>query len=505
MAAINYKAEPTASRFHRSNAFVRGLRGPIGTGKSVTCCMEIMRRAAEQEPFEGVRRSRWAAIRNSYPELTSTTIKTWQDWVPEDIAPISWDAPITSLVKTKLPDGTWIECEVMFISLDKPKDVKKLKSLDLTGVWINEASELPKAILDMATGRVGRYPSKVMGGATWSGVIMDTNSPDDDHWYYELAENPSPEEIAQRQNLTAQLRKLGVLGSTQELYDWFAQPGALIKVGDNYEPNPLAENVNNHELGYGYWLRQVAGKTDEWIKVFVLGQYGSVHDGKPVYHEYNDSLHVKEINPITGSPLKIGLDFGLMPSAIITQNDVRGRLLVLDELCGEDMGISAFLEDILVPQLMSVYPQWWARKDDLIQCFGDPAGNQRAQTDEKSCFDEVKAAGLKIRGAKSNAWLPRRGAVAWFLSKLSGGQPMFLLDPCCKVLRKGFNGGYKYRRIQVTGEERYTDEPAKNSYSHPHDALQYVAMESGGLQATKEKRKEAVVESFEPLDDELGY
>ena len=34
--AIHYKAEPTASKFHRSDAFVRGLRGPIGTGKSVT-------------------------------------------------------------------------------------------------------------------------------------------------------------------------------------------------------------------------------------------------------------------------------------------------------------------------------------------------------------------------------------------------------------------------------------------------------------------------------------
>lgn len=63
---------------------------------------------------------------------------------------------------------------------------------------------------------------------------------------------------------------------------------------------------------------------------------------------------------------------------------------------------------------------------------------------------------------------------------------MFLLDPCCTTLRKGFNGGYKYRRLQVTGEERYTEEPAKNRYSHPHDALQYVAMESGGIQAIQE-------------------
>lgn len=482
MATINYIAEATAKRFHRSNAFVRGLRGPIGTGKSVTCCMEIMRRAREQEPHEGVRRSRWAAIRNSYPELKSTTIKTWQDWVPDDVAPVRWDSPITSMFKAALDDGTRIECEVMFISLDRPADVKKLKSLDLTGGWINEASELPKAILDMLTGRVGRYPSKAMGGASWSGIIMDTNSPDDDHWWYKIAELDKPEG-----------------------YEFFSQPGALIKAGDKYLPNPKAENVQNHILGYEYWLRQIPGKDAQWIKVFVLGEYGSVHDGKPVYGEYNDTLHVREISPLQGQILKIGLDFGLTPAAVITQNDARGRLLVLDELCGEDMGMSSFLEDILIPQLINVYPAWWAKKDSMIVCIADPAGVQKAQSNERSCFDEVKAVGLKIRPAKSNSWLPRRGAVAWFLSKLSSGQPLFLLDPCCKVLRKGFNGGYKYRRIQVVGEERFTEEAMKNSYSHPHDALQYVAMESGGLQATKKESKQQFASGWEPLNSTMGY
>lgn len=466
MADITYKAEPTASRFHRSTAFVRGIRGPIGTGKSVACCIEIIRRGGEQAPYQGVRRTRWAAIRNSYPELKSTTIKTWQDWAGEDWAPMHWDAPITSRFSKAMEDGTTVEIEVLFISLDRPDDVKKLKSLDLTGAWLNEASELPKAVLDMATGRVGRFPSKAQGGATWSGVIMDTNSPDEDHWLYALAEETKPDG-----------------------YEFFAQPGALVLNEGRYEPNPLAENVQHHTLGYEYWLRQIPGKSDDWIKVFILGQYGSVHDGKPVYHEYNDSLHVKALSPLQGVQLDIGLDFGLTPAAIITQTDARGRLLVLDELCGEDMAIRQFLEDILVPQLVKVYPAFWAKKDTMIKCVGDPAGAQRAQTDEKSCFDEVKLAGLKIRPAKTNAWLARRGAVAWFLSKLSGGQPMFLLDPCCTTLRKGFNGGYKYRRIQVVGEERYTEEATKNMYSHPHDALQYVALEGGGVQGQKPKQE----------------
>ena len=484
MAAITYRAEPTASRFHRSSAFVRGLRGPIGTGKSVTCCMEMIRRAREQEPFEGVRRTRWAAVRNTYPELKTTTVKTWEDWSE---APVKFDSPISSMFVRRLPDGTTLELEVLFMSLDRPADVKKLKSLDLTGVWLNEASELAKPVLDMATGRVGRFPSKAHGGPTWSGVIMDTNSPDDDHWYYMMAEAPTAEELAQREDLERQLREIGCLADDQSLYEWFHQPGALLKEGDRYVPNPAAENVQNHALGYGYWLRQVAGKTEDWIKVFILGQYGTIHDGKPVYPEYNDSLHVRPLHPLQGVPLDIGMDFGLTPAAIITQTDSRGRLLILDELCGEDMAIRQFLQDVLIPQLTKIYPRWWEKRaadEPMIRVFGDPAGAQKAQTDERTCFQEVRAAGLQIRAAKTNGYVARRSAVAWYLSKLTAGQPMLLMDPCCAVLRKGFNGGYKYRRIQVTGEERYTEEPVKNAYSHPHDALQYVALESGGVQAT---------------------
>jgi hypothetical protein len=258
-----------------------------------------------------------------------------------------------------------------------------------------------------------------------------------------------------------------------------------------YIPNPDAENVQNHQLGYGYWLRQLSGKTDEWIKVYVLGQYGTVHDGKPVYPEYNDAIHARTLTPMRGVMLRIGFDFGLMPAAVITQTDARGRLLVIDELCGEDMAIRRFLQDILIPHLMTIYPEWWDKKADQILCFGDPAGNQRAQTNEKTCFQEIELTGLRMNPYpkdKSNNFLPRRDAVAWFLSKLSGGQPAFLIDgTACPVLRKGFNGGYKYRRIRVTGEERYTDDPVGNVYSHPHDALQYVALEVGGVQSQKPK------------------
>ena len=40
-----------------------------------------------------------------------------------------------------------LDLEVIFLALDRPEDVKKLLSLELTGIWINEAREIPKVLL----------------------------------------------------------------------------------------------------------------------------------------------------------------------------------------------------------------------------------------------------------------------------------------------------------------------------------------------------------------------
>ncbi len=87
MTAFNYKPDgETLKAFMRDDSFFRGLRGPVGSGKSVCCAVEVFRRALQQKPgADGIKRSRWAVVRNSYPQLRTTTIKTWLDWFPEEV------------------------------------------------------------------------------------------------------------------------------------------------------------------------------------------------------------------------------------------------------------------------------------------------------------------------------------------------------------------------------------------------------------------------------------
>ena len=86
---MNFSYKPDGEvlkSFMKDDTFFRGLRGPVGSGKSVCCSIEIFRRALQQEQnADGIRQSRWAVIRNTNPQLRTTTIKTWLDWFPRTV------------------------------------------------------------------------------------------------------------------------------------------------------------------------------------------------------------------------------------------------------------------------------------------------------------------------------------------------------------------------------------------------------------------------------------
>lgn len=466
MSGLAYKpAGDVLKAFMRDDSFVRGIRGPVGSGKSVGCGIEIFRRALEQKPGpDGIKRTRWGVVRNSYPELRTTTIKTWLDWFPEETwGKFLWNPPPYT---HRLKRGD-LDIEVLFLALDRPDDVKKLLSLELTGIWINEAREVSKTIVDACTMRVGRFPSARDGGATWYGVIMDTNAPDDDHWWPILSgEAPPPDWM------TAEEAMMLVKPADWKFFD--QPPGMIEERSKNeitgYTMNPKAENANN--LPPDYYRRIITGKDKSWIDVYVMNKLGSVRDGRPVYPEWNDSVHLSPVSldPVPGIPLIVGVDFGLTPAAAICQS-VRGKWAILRELVASDMGATRFAQ-LLKREMATNFPGF------KYKIFGDPAGDQRAQTDEQTPFQILRKAGLSAYPAPSNDVALRTDAVKSLLNRLVEGQPGLIVDPACPVLIKGFRDSYAYRRLKTSGE-KYTDTPDKNRFSHVHDAMQYAAIGGG--------------------------
>lgn len=471
----SYKNVPTIKEFSLDNSMLRAVMGPFGSGKTTGCGpIEIVKRAMQQSPMpDGISRSRWGVVRNSYPQLRDTTIPTFHQWILELG---DWRATDYDLIINKIQtvDGHPVEATIHFRALDKPQDIRNLLSLELTGAFFNEAREIALPIVNAMRGRIGRYPPKNSdgsGGATWHGIWMDTNPPDIDHWFYKMFEITRPQFCA-----TCKDRQGGII-----LFENGRCPKCNAALGVPYtklwkQPSGRAENAENLPfLPIGYYANLAAGQDKEFISVYVDGEYGYVSDGKAVYPQFDADKHVSK-EPLKADPkfpIIIGFDnTGRDQAAIVCQFMPWGQLKILHEFLITDTCTRLMMKDVIRPFLVSKY--YGAQ----LILTGDPAGVKRSDTDERTSFQEIsEVLGMPATPARSNSLSARFSAVEGLLMRFCGRNGFgLLIDKSCVQLIKGFRGEYRMRRIQVVGKEMYTDKPEKNLVSHVHDALQYAAM-----------------------------
>ena len=476
---FEYTANNTFAQVHMDTSKYIFIRGSVGSGKSSGCILHCFLNAMKQAPgIDGIRRSKYAVIRASYPNLKSTTIDSWiNDWFGPLIN-IVYDVPIRGEINMVSPmdDGTTIEMKLVFIALDREEDVNKLQSLQVTGVHINEAAEIPRGIFQMLKSRYKRYPKKFplsrvhpdfrdeykkhvnrygKIGSIDPFIIHDFNSVSTEHWLYQIAEVEKPDN-----------------------HSFYTQPPALLMCARNegfvedaehnwYKFNPRADNLDN--LDEDYYIDQCQGADPDWISVFVLNNYGSLRAGKPVYKMYADRVHYsgEPYEVSKGIPIIIGLDTGLTPAAAFMQFTSMGQLIVFDEIVTEDTSINEFAYDFLWPHIRNNY------KGHRIEIYVDPE-NKRGQTDKKTAKDILTKAGFNISLGKTNNVAQRFESVVFFLRKRDG----FILTGNTPTLRQGFISDYKYEKVSTTVHgTKWKDKPEKNIYSHVHEALQYGAME----------------------------
>lgn len=440
MASVQYTPSLSVVPFLIADEFSNFIVGPVGSTKTTASLMKIAMEAKRiAKCSDGIRRSRCAVIRNTRQMLWDTTIPDFLKWYPDGAAGTLMKTDSKFLMK--FDD---VECEVLFRGLDDANDVRRLLSLQLTFGVMDEFREINPDIFNALTGRLGRYPDKTMNGV---GSCDDSGKLIHKAWG---ATNPPDADTFWEQLLTEPPKNMHV----------------------TIQPSGLSEDADWVDfLPKGYYENLCEGKSEDWIDVYVHGKFGRSLSGSPVYERtFVEDFHIAkdELKPIQNMdyPITIGVDFGRTPSAIFMQRDPRGRVLVLSELTSENMGLETFINTKLNPHIANNYPGY------QFVAAPDPAGFMKQQANEMTLVDQLKDAGFKCVKPPTNDPDKRIQAVERLLNQQIEGKAMFLVDPRCKQLIKGFRHGYRYK-VKKNGE--IEDKPDKNEFSHCHDALQYGA------------------------------
>jgi hypothetical protein len=435
-----------ARRFHEDfTSRCKLLIGPVGTGKTTSAAYDqiLLQSGRVMPDANGVRRTKYAIIRNTNPQLKDSTMRTVLDWFPPHLYGTLLTSDKTYTINFVADDGPR-EVELVFRALDLEKDSRNLLSVEYTGAWIDEAREIKHSLFLYLLSRLMRYPSKKdfnnKSPFIYPGqVLLTTNYPSREHWLYKM-----------------------FVESPQEGYSIYEQ----------------SQSENAHNLPENYYenLERDYKDRPDLLKTLVRGEWGVTVMGRQVYPEYNKEFHVatEPLLPLVqegmagedGKKTVVrGWDHtGLSPAAVVVWINHTGQALVIKEFLSDDEpGIVDFGEMV---QSWCAENLPGARYVDI----GDPAGRYRDST-KMSPRDYLKEEfGIVIHDG-IQTFKVRRESVAGRLNKQINGAPALVICPSCVRLIDGFEGGYAYGEYGRTGT--FKSEPAKNEYSHVHDALQY--------------------------------
>jgi len=441
---IKYMPPSTIHGFLRAwGAEALYLQGPFGSGKSVGGCWKLYGAGKRSwQKYHMPRRS--LIVRNTWETLKQTTWKSFMEW-------------FASLGEWRESKKTFYmpsqQHEFVFAGLDRPKDVAKVKSLEITDFMLDEASEIVHDIFLALQGRKGRYP-KIENKAA-AKMNMDpqalcvSNPPDDEHWLVdEFDKNP----------------KAG--------YFQFLQPSGV---------SPEGENIENLPRGYYENLLEQYSSRPDLIQRYVHGKRAVVVRGKAVYQfEFSRPEHVST-QPLVwpeGKKILRGWDAsGNVPAAVVGWLTPSGRWDIAKEFVTDRAGIRDFGQR-LTAWCRSEFPD--AEYIDVgdpatFAEFSDPHGGltSNAKILKAECGVDMK------KGVQ--AFRIRRDALGERLAKRGR---LLIYGPGAPRLAAGLEGGYSFP--QLSDNRGYGGDPIKNQYSHVVEAAQYLATYLDGLTEQKD-------------------
>jgi hypothetical protein len=475
---------PIGAAFIESTHPISIIMGPAGSGKTVASAYKGPWLASAWFPVckDGVIRVKMTVLRDTYRDLSRTALESWHN---ERLFPEKHpftveytggiDRPVLHKLKwftvrdsRKVP----VEFTAQFAAIGDANPDQFVKGFETSFMWLNECDMLNERVPGLTFMRTGRFPAvdqiapselnrvmkpaqsamRAMGIALEDDEVVlprmqwgDCNPPDFDNWVVKrMVEEPE----------------------SWPLYKMFRQPSGL---------SPHAENrIGKPRSAYE---QDLLGMTPNDARRYVYGEPGYALDGRPVYEQdFTLQAHRadEKMRPVQGLPLALGMDAGGSPAAAIGQFMPNGQLRLLAEVCADPGTGPARFSEMIFEKLISEFPGFAVR-----EAYSDPSSWYGAdkQAGELAWVETVaKALNINIEPTASNEPSLRQEAVRWYLRhRIDGYTAGLIINPSMKVTIGGFAAHYKLTKQASSGN---TDKIAvhKNSYSHVHDAIQYLCL-----------------------------
>jgi hypothetical protein len=419
---IGLDFSPAQHGFIMSDATIVALIGPQGEGKTFAGFWGLAYHARKFEPNP----MKGAVIRDTFENIKNMTI-------PSIIKASQNYAKFESGGK-KLK---WYNADIDLFGIDDLASLSKLQGAEYSFVWLEEPAPiaakenagLREEVFDTALSRTSRQ----VGAIPRLQITM--NPADEDHWtYHKLVLDPIQDERTKT-----------------EVYN--------IPYGSNWIIEDWQRDL----------VKQAYRDRPDLYDRYVRGKFSFVQLGEAVTPEYNERIHraLTVIDPDPDLETFRLWDGGLNPTCCFMQMTPRGRMVFLDTLRGENMGVKQLIHTKVLPLVNHRYKDVKEWRD-----IGDPSMANREQSDSSQNAADVINQELNAsfeKGEKS--WENRREALKEMLNRNVDGEPMFQLSRNDVILHRCFRGGWHYGRDNSGNIIR--DKPRKDLHSHPGDAVSH--------------------------------
>lgn len=394
--------------------------GGIGSGKTLVGCIAMLTMAVL---YPGD----YLVCRQFYPELKITTLKTFLEICPKEL--IAEYRVADGIIKIRAVGGKI--SNVIFRQLEEPD---KLRSLNLSGFYVDESSQVSEAAFMLLQGRL-RGPGLRKG-------FMTTNPNGHDwqyHWFVKQ--------------------------------DMFKHEGA--KEQFKLVRAPSTENIH---LPDGYVQSMMQTWSEDRVQREIMGSFDAF-EGQ-VYHEFRRDTHVVKPFKIPDEWTKImGMDHGYRnPAAVVwgavdydsniyIYREFYQREWLIEEICkGKD-------NEPGILQLMG--------KEKIESAYIDPSTRNRRGTTGLSDWDAYQDSlpgGFPLLMARNDKTAGIDRVKSYMKLDPRTNKPrLFIFDTCSNLLEEISKYRYSELPSNSIGKRSEKEEPVKVD-DHALDALRYLIM-----------------------------